>query len=143
MGEFTPLLFSLPTHIYILTNCNIIKNYLYDLLFAFDHVIIYTTMEFAMVGSGYMDWYDAIVIANSLLGSTFQVTETCVFRRCETESRQFEICNLKDTVVVLTGDEAKTQLRSSRDRNNEVVRSRDQGFINWKYSSIVGDDDDA
>jgi hypothetical protein len=88
-----------------------------------------------------MDWYDAIVLDNSLLGSSFQVTETCVFRRCEMESRQFEICNLKDMVIVLTGDEAKTQLRSCRDRNNEVARSRDQGFINWKYSSILGEDD--
>lgn len=83
------------------------------------------------------DWYDATVISNSILGSGFSIGDQVVFRRIvRDESSIFEIFNLKDTVRVLTGEDAKTQLRSSRDAKNNVIRSKDQGYIEWKYSSV-------
>jgi len=83
------------------------------------------------------DWYEAVVSDNAILGSAFPVADTCVFRRCANDSKCFEIFNLKDTVMIVSGDEAKTQLRSNRDRNNVVVRAKDQGYVNWKYSTII------
>jgi hypothetical protein len=84
-----------------------------------------------------LDWYDAVVIDNEILGNAFPVADTCVFRRCTKDGKRFEIFNLKDTVVVVSGEEAKKQLRSARDRNNAVVRAKDQGYVNWKYSTIT------
>lgn len=83
------------------------------------------------------DWYEAVVSDNSILGSAFPVADTCVFRRCADDGKRFEIFNLKDTVAIISGDEAKTQLRSNRDRNNIVIRAKDQGYVNWKYSTII------
>jgi len=84
------------------------------------------------------DWYEAVVIANSILGDAFPVGETCVYRRVgkSKSARRFEIFNLKDVVKPLTGAEAKRQLRAARDSHNNVVRARDQGYINWKYASV-------
>lgn len=80
------------------------------------------------------DWYDAVVIANDILGESFTIGEMCAFRKLG--NKQFEIFNIKDTIVVMNGVQAKSQLRSCRDRNNAVIRSKDQGFINWKYESV-------
>jgi len=81
------------------------------------------------------DWYDATVVSNSILGDAFSVDEKCVFRRlAQEETTKFEVFNLKDTIKLLTGDEAKTQLISVRDTKNNVVRAKDQGYIDWKYS---------
>lgn len=87
------------------------------------------------------DWYEANVIANSILGDAFPVGDLCVFRRKKAvefnpQERMFEIFNIKDTVRVLNGDEAKTQLRSVRDSKNGLVRARDQGYINWKLETL-------
>jgi len=84
------------------------------------------------------DWYDAIVIDNSIVGDAFPVGESCVYRRREGKKSQklFEIFNIKDTAKIITGEVAKQQLRASRNTHNEVIRSKDQGYINWKYSSI-------
>jgi hypothetical protein len=85
------------------------------------------------------DWYDAIVIDNSLLGGSFPLGKQCVFRfhSKKEDKKIFEVFNIKDTVKILSGEEAKTQLRSVRSkRTNEVLRSSDQGFINWKYQSL-------
>lgn len=84
-----------------------------------------------------MDWYEAEVIDNLLLGSTFPVSSTCVFR-CNSKGKskkKFEIFNLKDTSIILTGEQAKIQLRSRRDRNNKLYRAKDQGYINWKFDN--------
>ena len=81
------------------------------------------------------DWYDAVVLANDILGDSFSIDETCVFRRLG--NKQFEIFNLNDTIVVMNGVQAKSQLRSCRDRNNTIIRSKDQGYVNWKYDSVL------
>ena len=86
------------------------------------------------------DWYDALVIDNSILGEAFPSKSTCVFRHYgEVGTKVFEIFNLKDTASILSGDKAKMQLRSRRDRNNAVVRAKDQGYVEWKYSCIKND----
>lgn len=107
------------------------------LLFALVHVLLYTTIAFVMVKGWCMDqvcdWYEAVVIDNSVLGSSFVLNDMCVFR-C-VKNKKFEVFNLKDTSVVVSGKNAKTQLRSKRDRNNQVIRTSDQGYVNWKYSS--------
>lgn len=83
------------------------------------------------------DWYEATVIDNSLLGDAFPIGTPCAFRRYgDVEMKLFEIFNIKDTASVLSGDKAKTQLRSMRDRNNAVVRARDQGYVEWKYACL-------
>ena len=83
------------------------------------------------------DWYEATVIDNSILGEAFPVRSVCAFRRCgDTDTKLFEIFNIKDTASVLSGDKAKTQLRSMRDRNKAVVRARDQGYVEWKYACL-------
>ena len=88
------------------------------------------------------DWYEAIVINNDLLGSAFLIDDTCVFRRIifeyinKEDNSTFEVFNLKSTVKTLTGEQAKTQLRSVRDSKGNVVRARDQGYIDWKYTNV-------
>ena len=81
------------------------------------------------------DWYEAKIIDNSLLGNSFPLATTCVFRRVHKTKKQFNIFNLKDTSIVLTGDQAKTQLRSKRDKNNSLIRAKDQGYINWQFDN--------
>jgi len=88
------------------------------------------------------DWYDAKVIDNSILGEAFPTGTICSFRWNgikDNDKKIFEVFNIRDTVKELSGDKAKTQLRSVRNRrNNEVIRSSDQGFLNWKYQIIKG-----
>jgi hypothetical protein len=82
------------------------------------------------------DWYEATIIDNSSLGDAFIINDICVYRRYEKSRKKlFEIFNLRDTTKLVTGEEAKQQLRASRDSHNNVVRAKDQGYINWKYSS--------
>lgn len=93
-----------------------------------------------------MDWYEAVVISNTLLGDAFPIDETCVFRHINLNemkdfedlksSKKFEVFNLKTSIKILSGDEAKSQLRSLRDSKNNVIRARDQGYIDWKYTNI-------
>ena len=94
------------------------------------------------------DWYEAIVINNELLGDAFLIDDTCVFRRIINrrivnedgrtthQNSVFEVFNLKSEVKILTGEQAKTQLRSARDSKGNVVRARDQGYIDWKYTNV-------
>lgn len=82
------------------------------------------------------DWYDAIIIDNAIVGDAFPVGENCVYRRREGKQSQklFEIFNIKDTAKIITGEVAKQQLRAIRNSRDEVIRSKDQGYIHWKYS---------
>lgn len=82
------------------------------------------------------DWYDAIVISNDILGISFPIYSSCVFRRIVINSeKKFEIFNIHSKRV-LTREECLKELRSVRNSKNEVVRSKDQGYINWKYSLV-------
>lgn len=78
------------------------------------------------------DWYEAIVIANSILGDSFPLGDSVVYRRISSK-RKFEVFNLRDATKILSGDDATTQLRASRDSYGEVRRAKDQGYLNWKY----------
>lgn len=84
------------------------------------------------------DWYEALVIDNSILGKAFSVGEICFFRRRqdETAKKLFEVFNLRDMYKTLSGEEAKTQLRAARDSHKNVLRARDQGYINWRYGLL-------
>lgn len=83
------------------------------------------------------DWLDAVILDNTILGDAFLLNEECVFRQYKHpgDKKYFEIFNLKDNVAILSGEEAKIQLRSVKDRSNNVVRAKDQGYINWKYQT--------
>lgn len=89
-----------------------------------------------------MDWFDAVVIDNSILGDGFLVDSNCHFRRVDDIKKTFEIFNLHSIPKVLSGQKCKSQLRSVRDSKGNVVRSSDQGYINWKYSQIKGKEDE-
>jgi hypothetical protein len=83
------------------------------------------------------DWFEAVILDNTILGEAFLLNEECVFRHYKHtgDKKYFEIFNLKDNVVIVSGEEAKIQLRSARDRANNVIRAKDQGYINWKYQT--------
>ena len=81
------------------------------------------------------DWYEATVIGNHILQDSFVQGETCVFR--VVEDNRYDVFNLKDTLQTLTHDEVKIQLKSKRSIRNELVRAKDQGYINWKVGPLV------
>lgn len=80
------------------------------------------------------DWHEAFIIDNSILGDAFIIGDICVYRR-HGRRKQFEIFNLRDTAHIISGEDAKRQLQATRDSRGNFVRARDQGYINWKYSS--------
>ena len=80
------------------------------------------------------DWYEATVLDNSILGSPFAIGGMCAFRRFR--KTKFTVFNMEDTLKTISVGEAKTQLKSSRTVKNALVRSGDQGYLNWKVSEI-------
>lgn len=76
------------------------------------------------------DWYEATVLGNDVIGSSFVPGEPCVFRSVDSG---YAVFNLKNAYKEITPDVAKGQLRSVRD-GGKLVRARDQGHINWNFS---------
>jgi len=68
------------------------------------------------------------------LGDSFPLGDSVVYRR--KNKRKFEIFNLHDATKLLSGKDATTQLRASRDSYGNVCRARDQGYINFKYQEM-------
>jgi hypothetical protein len=81
------------------------------------------------------DWYEAMVTGNQTLKDSFTQGKSCVFRFVG--NNQYDVFNLNDTLQTLTFEEAKIQLKSKRDTRNDLVRAKDQGYINWKVGPLL------
>jgi hypothetical protein len=82
------------------------------------------------------EWYEAIVVENNVVGNSFNLGETCVFKSISKRNNKFCVYNMKDTIMILSDSEIRTQIRSKRNESQQPIRAVDQGYINWKVSEI-------
>ena len=79
------------------------------------------------------DWYEATSMGTS---KTFKLAPggSCVFRK---DKGSYLVFDMDKTAVRMSADEAKTCLRSRRGLDDNLVRASDQGYINWKFKTII------